>query len=302
MNLSPLEHHYALIQNQSLHYASQGQGELLLFLHGFPQYWQAWEKQLTFFSKDYRTVAVDLRGFNLSSKPTEVADYKIEVLVEDIHQLILHLGYTKASLVGHDWGGSIAWDFAARYPQHIEKLMVINAVPLHGFARTLLHNSQQRLASQYIHMVRAIGSDRFLMQNEFERLFFAFKQRQPAWDLSETEKDRYRASWKLQGESLLPMLNYYRATPIFPPQNPQDLQQLESFAGSSTEMYQVTAPVLAIWGEKDTALLSENLDTMKDYANDLQIQRIPEASHWVVEEYPEKVNQLITQFLYTQSH
>lgn len=297
MKQSLVEHHFAPIQDQQLHYACEGEGELLLFLHGFPQNWQAWEKQLCFFRKNYKTVAVDLRGFHLSSKPTEISAYIMEVLVEDIRQLILHLGYTKAYLVGHDWGGSIAWDFAARYPQHTQKLIVINAVPLQGFARALLHNPQQRLASQYIHIVRAIGNDHFFIQNEFERLFFAFKQRQPAWDLSETEKNRYRTSWKLQGDAVLPMLNYYRAMPVFPPQNPKDVQQLETFALDSAEKYQVEAPVLAIWGEKDTALLPENLDILKDYAFNLQIQRIPEASHWVVEEYPEKVNQLIAQFL-----
>ena len=116
---------YADVNGVCLHYVSEGEGDLLLFLHGFPEFWYGWERQLREFGRDHRAVAVDMRGYNLSAKPADVEAYQISHLVEDVHALIARLGYEQCVLVGHDAGGVVAWAFAMRYPDHLTKLVIL---------------------------------------------------------------------------------------------------------------------------------------------------------------------------------
>ena len=122
-----IEHGYAEVNDVRLHYAAEGSGKLIVFLHGFPEFWYMWKEQLEEFGQDHRAVALDMRGYNLSSKPAEVNAYRIEHLVEDVRAFAGHLGYEKFVLVGHDWGGVVAWAFALWHPGLLERLVIINA-------------------------------------------------------------------------------------------------------------------------------------------------------------------------------
>src|SRR5712691_9524986 len=118
---------YADVNGVRLHCVSSGRGKLILFLHGFPEFWYAWKDQLAEFGRDHQAVAFDMRGYNLSSKPEDVREYRLQKLVEDVRALAEHLGHEKFVLVGHDWGGLIAWVFGAHYPECVEKLIILNA-------------------------------------------------------------------------------------------------------------------------------------------------------------------------------
>ncbi len=131
----------------------------MLFVHGFPEFWYEWHNQLDEFGKDHQAVALDMRGYNLSSKPTDVAAYRAKHLIEDLRALIEHLGHKKCIVVAHDWGGAAAWTFAANYPDYVEKLVIINAPHTATFAREL--TSQSRATSgEPIHVVVPHGQGR----------------------------------------------------------------------------------------------------------------------------------------------
>src|SRR5512136_1613317 len=117
---------YVTVNGVRLHYVSAGKGPLILFLHGFPEFWYEWKDQLAEFGRDHLAVAPDMRGYNLSGKPLQVKDYRAKHLVEDLRLLVAHLGQTRLVLVAHDWGGAVAWNFAAAHPERLERLVIIN--------------------------------------------------------------------------------------------------------------------------------------------------------------------------------
>src|SRR5712691_788716 len=125
-----ISHHYANVNGIRLHYAESGSGdELVILLHGFPEFWYSWRHQLAALGKIYHVVAPDMRGYNLSDKPAQVKDYSVESLVEDVIGLIRHFGADKAAIVGHDWGAGVAWAVAQKYPERVSKLAVLQVPP-----------------------------------------------------------------------------------------------------------------------------------------------------------------------------
>src|SRR5947199_201168 len=138
-----MDHAYADVNGVRLHYVTTGRGPLVLFLHGFPEFWYAWTAQLAEFGRDHRAVAPDMRGYNLSSKPTDLAAYRVKHLVTDVRALADHLGATTFALVGHDWGGVVAWAFALAHPDRLEQLVVVNAPHPTIFERELVENPAQ---------------------------------------------------------------------------------------------------------------------------------------------------------------
>ena len=287
-------HRYAKVNGQTLHYVTAGEGKLMLFVHGFPEFWYEWHRQLEEFSKDHRAVALDTRGYNLSSKPTDVAAYRAKHLIEDLRALIEHLGHTKCILVAHDWGGAAAWTFAANYPDYVEKLVIINAPHTATFARELIHNPAQQAASQYMLLFRMDKAERVMTENNYARLVGMLKSAgsSGAW-LTEDMKARYIEAWSQPG-AVTGGLNYYRASPLYPPS--------EKDPGASAiqidpERVMVRVPTLVIWGDADTALLPSLLDGLEQYVTDLTIKRIVDGSHWVIHEQPELVNNYIRAFI-----
>ena len=142
----------------------------MMFVHGFPEFWYAWQGQLTEFGRDHHAVAPDMRGYNLSSKPKDVKDYAVPLLVEDLAALADHLGARKFTLVAHDWGGAVAWAFSLMKPERLERLVIVNAPHPAVFQRLLAENPHQQTASQYMLMFPAHGSEAQLMDDDFAML------------------------------------------------------------------------------------------------------------------------------------
>ena len=287
---------YAEVNGIRLHYVSVGKGKLIMFVHGFPEFWYEWEKQLIEFGQDYQAVAPDLRGYNLSSKPSDVEKYHVKYLIEDLRALAVHLGHEKFIMVGHDWGGGVAWSAAMRHPELLEKLVIINSPHPAVFARELLNNPDQQKASQYMLMLRSAEAERVLSENNFARLSDVLVQFGSKWEMSEERRLKYIDAWSQPG-ALTGSLNYYRASPLYPPTSTEDKEQIKSILNLPKEMLAVRVPTLVIWGEQDRALLTGNLDGLEEYIEDLTLKRIPDGTHWVIHEQPELVNTLIRDFI-----
>jgi pimeloyl-ACP methyl ester carboxylesterase len=287
---------YAEVNDIRLHYVSAGAGKLIMFVHGFPEFWLEWEKQLAEFGKDYQAVAPDMRGYNLSSTPSEVQKYHVKDLIEDLRALAEYLGHEKFIMVGHDWGGAVAWSAALRHPQLLEKLIIINSPHPAVFARELLNNPDQQKASQYMLMLRSAEAERILSENNFARLTDVLVQFGSQWEMSEEHRLKYIEAWSQPG-ALTGSLNYYRASPLYPPTSENDQKQINSILNLPKEMFTVKVPTLIVWGEQDRALLTGNLDGLEEYIEDLTVKRIPDGSHWVIHEQPELINSLIRDFI-----
>jgi len=286
------EHKYADVNNIRLHYVVAGKGKLIMFLHGFPEFWYEWKNQLTEFGRDHQAVAPDMRGYNLSSKPADVAQYRIKYLIEDVRALVEHLGYKKFILVAHDWGGGVAWPFAIRHPEYLDKLIIINAPHPVTFVRELRDNPAQQKASQYILVHRTPKAEGILARDNYA-VFVSSLLKDGMRDGYFTEEDRkaYIEAWSQPG-ALTGGLNYYRAA------------HLGSFTGESDDslsanpsLFMVNVPTLVIWGEKDRWLLAGNLEGLEKYVPNLTIKRIPDGSHWVIHEKPGLVNSYIREFI-----
>ncbi len=287
---------YATLSNGTrLHYASAGkQGQpLLLFVHGFPEFWYEWEAQLREFGGDYFAVAPDLRGFNLSDMPADPSAYKAKHIVDDLRLLAAHLGYEKFVLVAHDWGGAIAWNFAISLPQLLHKLVIVNAPHPYLFAQALANDPEQRAASEYMNWLRADGAEAALAADGFARMdsLLTGMGRSPTPWFTPEVRARYHACWS---RGLTGGVNYYRASPLHPP---TDAHPGPARLQLNPADFRVTVPTRVIWGEADIALRKTLLDGLDRLVDDLQIERIPEGSHWVIHEQPERVNRLLRRFL-----
>ncbi|HEX7044977.1 MAG TPA: alpha/beta hydrolase [Burkholderiales bacterium] len=290
-----MQHEYATINGIRLHYVTAGSGPLILFLHGFPEFWYAWTKQLEEFSRDHRAVAPDMRGYNLSEKPEGVEAYRAKHLIEDVRLLIEHLGGPPCVLVAHDWGGAVAWSFAAAHPEYLSHLVIINAPHPVPFARALRDDPEQIAASQYMLLLRDPKAERVLSENDCRRLanmLTAFADGRAGWP-SAADLARYREAWSQPG-ALTAALNYYRASPLHPraPDSPG-----AAALALDPRRFTVTVPTLVVWGERDRALRPVLLDGLHEVVPNMTVTRIAEGSHWVVHEHPDLVNRLIRRFI-----
>jgi len=290
-----IRHDFAANNGVRLHYAAAGEADrpLILFLHGFPEFWYAWKKQLEEFGQDYLAAAPDLRGFNLSDKPAEVEAYRAKHLVGDIAALVKHFGKQRFTLVAHDWGGAVAWGFAAAFPQLVERLIIINSPHPAIFQRDLAANPAQQAASSYMNFFRLPKAEQVLSEDNYARMFAMLL----GWDgrswLSEDDRAAYLAAWSQPG-ALTGGLNYYRASPLHPPTGTDPGAAAVKF---DPAMVTIKVPTLVIWGLGDPALLPCNLDGLDDYVANLQVVRVEKASHWIVHEQPEFVSRTIRDFL-----
>ena len=281
-----------LANGQRLHCLVAGAGPLVMFLHGFPEYSGMWRGQLEAFAATHLCVAPDQRGYNLSSRPLAVRDYRAKPLVEDILQLADALRHERFTLVAHDWGGAIAWNVAAWHPDRVEQLVIINAPHPITFLRELHASAAQREASAYMTFFRLDKAERVLSEDRFRRLREVSLD---VWgsnggDASPATVDAYINAWSQPG-ALTAMLNWYRASPMHPPTAEEPLPDL------NPDQFHVRVPTRVIWGERDHALLPGMLDGLDAHVDDLEIVRIPDASHWVVHERPARVDELLTAWL-----
>ena len=266
---------------------------MLLFLHGFPEFWYAWHAQLAEFGTDHFAVAPYLRGFNLSDMPSGVQAYKARHVIDDLERLIAHLGYESCVVIAHDWGGAIAWNFALSHPHLLQRLIIINAPHPYLFLKALATDPAQQAASAYMNWLRAEGSEVRLAKDDFTLMegFFAAMGQPPAGWFSGPTRTRYHDAWR---RGLAGAINYYRATPAHPPTatEPGPLKLT-----LRPEDFTVKVPSRVIWGEADIALPASLLDGLEAVVDDVQVQRIDDGTHWVIHEQPERVNRLIRRFL-----
>jgi len=288
-----LKYEFADVNGVRLHYARAGQGKLILFVHGFPEFWYAWKDLLPEFGRDHLAVAPDMRGYNLSSKPTDVTDYAVPHLVDDLRALARSLGHEKFILVAHDWGGGVAWSLGIHHPECLEKLVIINAPHPALFERELNRNPAQQAASQYMLLFRSPKAEATLSANNYAFLVDAVLTRGlKKGHFTEDDRQTYLTAWSQPG-ALTGSLNWYRAAGIGPPTSSDKAHSFEPSAGPS----KVSVPTLVIWGEKDQALVKENLDGLDQHVPYLTVRRIADGTHWVIHEQPALVAAHIREFI-----
>ena len=284
-----LEHKFIQTNSIKMHYVTTGKGPLLLLLHGFPQFWYTWRHQIPVLAKHFTVVAPDLRGYNDSDKPPNVDDYKPKELVEDIVGLIHGLGHDKAFLVGHDWGGAVAWRVAIAHPEVLEKLVIINAPHPLKMAKALQSDFSQIRKSWYFFFFQLPKLPEYFvlknLNNIDNNLFTktAFKRNA----FTQEDLEQYSKAISKPG-AITAVLNYYRA--IFKHRS----------IDKKNDDYKILTPTLLIWGEQDKALgkeLTYNMETL--FNAPFRIEYISDAGHWVPEEQPEIVNRLLLEFLTT---
>lgn len=277
----------------------RGAGErgrpVLLFLHGFPEAAFVWDELLEHFALPanggYRCVAPNLRGYEDSSQPADVAAYRPKHLVQDIAALAQLEGAPLACLVAHDWGGALAWNLANQQPALLQRLAIINSPHPGTFLRALKTSVKQQEASAYMNFLVRPDAEQLLREDGYRRLFGFFTHWGEARWLTEDVKAKYRAAWD---RSLTGGLNYYRASPLRPP------REGDAAAGAielPREMLTIGVPTLVLWGLQDTALLPELLDGLDDYIPRLTLEKVADASHWIVHEQPALVAQRLGAFL-----
>jgi pimeloyl-ACP methyl ester carboxylesterase len=248
---------YADSNGVKIHYVTAGgKGPLVIMIHGFPDFWYSWRNQMPELAKHFQVVAVDLRGYNLSDKPDGVENYTMDKLVGDIESVLKHLGQDKAVIVGHDWGGAIAWSFAMTHPDQTDRLIICNLPHPNGLMRELANNPQQEKNSEYARNFQKPDAAKKVAP---EMLIFA---KEP-----EVRK-KYLEAFKRS--SMEGMLNYYKANY---PRAPYKMER---------ELPKVKCPVLMFHGLKDWALLPGALnDTWQWVDNNLTLITVPNATHWV---------------------
>ncbi|MEK6245135.1 MAG: alpha/beta hydrolase [Pseudomonadota bacterium] len=261
-----------------LHCAVAGHGDrLMLFLHGFPEFWGAWRKPMEYFAaRGWLAVAPDLRGYNLSDKPEGVESYKARHLINDVLAVASHYASGKFVLVAHDWGGAVAWAVAIGHPDRLERLVLINSPHPYLFWRELSNNPAQQKASEYMNLFRLPKAERVLSENGYARLLAAFTHLGEAW------RAELVAALSKPG-AITGCLNYYRASPLYPPTADDPGAKKLRFEAKD---FMVRVPTLVLWGERDTALLTGCLEGLGQCVPDLKVVRVPDASHWIVHEKP----------------
>jgi pimeloyl-ACP methyl ester carboxylesterase len=269
-----------------LHCVEAGVGPLVVLLHGFPEFWYAWRHQIPVLAAaGYRVVVPDLRGYNSSDKPPRVRDYRPSVLAQDVADLIVALGASSASVAGHDWGGAVAWLLAIQHPQRIQRLVVLNAPHPIRFVRGLRSPRQLRRSWYILAFQLPWLPERLARARDFQGLRRTLRN-QPLRPDAFTPQDieRYVAAAAQPG-AMRAAINYYRAAVRTNP-----LAQWRSWR-------RIQAPTLIIWGEQDRYLGRELAEPDRAWVPDVRVERIAQASHWVQADAPERVNQLMLDFL-----
>ncbi len=291
-----IAHETAEVNGVRLHVARAGaHGPHVLFLHGFPEIWRLWRPQLVDLGRDHRAVAIDLRGYGESSRPRPVSAYRMPVLVEDVRALARHLGADRLAIVGHDWGGLIAWEVARAHPELVSRLVILNAPHPATFRRELRRSWRQRIASSYALGFQVPGAERVLALGRhrlLRRATFATDPR-PRPEV-EADERAYVEAWSQPG-ALRAMVSYYRAAA-------RDAMRAARHGrapdGTRRDAV-VRAPTLVLWGERDPFLLDGNLAGLERHVPNLTLRRVPDATHWIVRERAALVTAAIRDFLAT---
>lgn len=288
--MTRITHGFAKVNGIRLHYAESGSGDkLVILLHGFPEFWYSWQKQLVALSEGFHAVAPDMRGYNLSEKPPRVEDYRIDKLVADVIGLMDHFGAQQAAVVGHDWGAGVAWAVAQKHPERVSKLVVLQ-VPLLAVWRANL-TLKQFLRSWYMFFFQIPRLPEWLISRQdfraIERTLVEKVARKNSYTRAEIEL--YKEAARQPG-ALTGAINYYRA-------NLADRLR-KSKTSSNHGDGRVRVPTLFIYGEQDFAIIPETVRGLDKYIDAYYRElRIPDSGHWVQNEAPTEVNEALLDFL-----
>jgi pimeloyl-ACP methyl ester carboxylesterase len=269
-----VKHGYADSNGVKIHYASLGSGPLVIMIHGFPDYWYSWRRQMEGLADRFQVVAIDQRGYNLSDKPAGAENYDMRLLVGDVIAVITHLGQQKAVVVGHDWGGMVAWQLAMNAPEAVDRLIILNLPHPRGLARELAHNPAQQKNSAYARRFQTDGAEKTLTAEGLA-----------GWVKDAEAKPKYIEAFRKSDFGA--MLNYYKRN--YP---------REPYTEDPSPPKKVQSSVLVIHGLKDTALLAPALNNTWDYVErDLTITTVPTAGHFVQADEPDFVTKTMRAWL-----
>ncbi len=264
---------YADSGGVKIHYVTTGTGPLVVMLHGFPDFWYTWRDQMPVLAKHYQVVAVDLRGYSQSDQPVGVENYAVDQLVGDVAAVVKHFRRDKAVIVGHDWGGFIAWSFAMAHPDRTDRLIVLNLPHPKGLLRELANNPQQKKNSAYARAFQGPDAHTKLTPEGLA-----------LWVKEPDARKRYVEAFRRSSPE--GMLNYYKAN--YPREPYKD----------DREFPKVKCPVLLIHGLDDPYLLPGALnDTWKWLEKDLTLVTVPKAGHFVHRDATEAVNKAMLSWL-----
>lgn len=272
-----VEHGYVDSNGVNIHYASIGEGPLVVMIHGFPDFWYSWRHQMAVLSEEYQVVAIDQRGYNRSDQPKGQENYDVSLLVADVKAVIEHFGVDQAVVVGHDWGGRVAWGFAMSHPEMTEQLIICNLPHPRGIARERAHNNEQKLNSAYARRFQQPGA-----HEDLTAAGLAARIQDPL------VKQRYIEAF--ERSDFEAMLNYYKQNYGEPP-----------YLEDTSPVVKVKPSVLMFHGLDDTALMYGALnDTWEWLESDLTLVTIPGVNHWVQEQAAEQVSGMMQAWLRLQ--
>ncbi|MEQ8789289.1 MAG: alpha/beta hydrolase [Pirellulaceae bacterium] len=284
--MSSLQHCQIETNGVRLHAVVAGPegGPVVIFLHGFPEFWYSWRRQIEHFARaGYRVIVPDQRGYNLSDKPSDIADYSIKQLAGDVAGVIDTVKWQQVSVVGHDWGGAVAFWLARHRPERVGRLVVINAPHFAVLPAEFRRNFKQLWRSRYMFFMQAPWlPETMYKQANYARLVKALRRTSRPGTFSDDDIQQYRQAWA-QPDALRSMVNWYRALLRHRPKLPDDVD--------------VRVATLLLWGEQDRFLGKELAEASIAHCPHGRLVTFDDATHWLHLEEPQRVNALIEEFL-----
>lgn len=283
---SLVEHHLIKTNGVTLHVVTAGpaDGEPVILLHGFPEFWYGWRHQIPALAEaGYRVIVPDQRGYNQSDKPQGIENYTLDKLAADVVGLMEALGYQQVYLVGHDWGAVVAWAVGIMYPERLKRLTIMNVPHPSVFQRYIRGNLRQILKSWYVFSFQMpVVPEWLFAMGGYSAGVRAIKGSGKPDTFSDDDIERYREAWARSG-ALTGMINWYRAIIQKPPKLSDNVR--------------VRVPTLVIWGKQDAFLSAEMAQLSIEMCDDGQLVMIEDATHWVQHDAAEQVNRLLLGFL-----
>lgn len=269
----------------ALHVMESGpvDGPMVLFLHGFPEFWYAWRKQIGYFAeRGYLVVAPDQRGYNLSDKPKGIAAYTVDELAKDAVGLMDAYGRDQIFLVGHDWGAAVSWWVSLKYPERIKRLVIMNVPHPVVFKRHLFGNQRQMEKSWYVFYFQLPGAvEAFASANDYQWPVTLLEKTSRPGAFTPEELEKYREAFKQPG-AFSSMVNWYRAALQVPSERLPD--------------YRVKMPILVLWGINDVAIVPEQADQSMAFCDNGRLVKFDKCSHWIEHEEAAAINPMIDEF------
>eukprot|EP00088_Acartia_fossae_P015829 TRINITY_DN18771_c0_g1_i4.p1 TRINITY_DN18771_c0_g1~~TRINITY_DN18771_c0_g1_i4.p1 ORF type:complete len:328 (-),score=42.67 TRINITY_DN18771_c0_g1_i4:70-1053(-) len=284
-------HKYFKSDGVKLHYVESGDPSkpLVMFVHGFPEFWYSWRHQIKHFNQEYHVVALDMRGYGDSEKPAGVPNYAIGHLVEDLKNLAEHVDKPKFHLVAHDWGGGVAWHFVSKYPEMVKSYTACNIPHVTSLRDQQRGSWEQMLKSWYMLFFQLPVLPEFMMMKQDNQCFYGIAK-EAGLHKDEELINVYKFAFP-DFTTWNRTINYYRAavrSTIF--KNPKSLPYMKG-------LKDIKVPCMSIFGTDDKYLSVDSAKGTNKYVKNHRLELVPGVSHWIQQEAPEKVNPLLQDFM-----